>query len=163
MNWKWCVLTSLSLSWYRGTYQKQSRHHPDTIQTPSRHHQTPYRYPKLDCRMGVGWIEKGAGQVVSTEVWRIDLYRRVSFWRIDCRHKDSPRLSLSIQPRDQVSQAGQRICWFSGDDDSGGSSDLGGGGLLVICCCWHGKTADVSRYLHYSFQPVAIMMVLFWQ
>ena len=74
----------------------------------------PYLMRILGCRMGGGWIEKGAGQVVSTEVWRIDLYRTVSFWRIDCRHKDSPRLSLSIQPRDQVSQAEQRICWFSG-------------------------------------------------
>ena len=129
----------------RRDIEEPIRNNPDTIQTPSRHHQTPYRYPKLDCRMGVGWIEKGAGQVVSTEVWRIDLYRRVSFWRIDCRHKDSPRLSLSIQPRDQVSQAGQRICWFSGDDDGGGGS------VLVIS--WY-VVADMDKLQMYlSWSP----------
>ena len=58
---------------------------------------------------------------------RIDL--RWDEWRIDCRHKDSSRLLLSIQLWDQVSQARRRIRWFFFDWDHDG-------GLVVIWVCF---------------------------
>ena len=58
---------------------------------------------------------------------RIDL--RWDEWRIDCRHKDSSRLLLSIQLWDQVSQAGRRIRWFLFDWNHDGA-------LVVIWVCF---------------------------